>query len=42
MDLSEATKLLEKRRILYEIEDAFNSQVEEYSKNMDKFKEHEE
>lgn len=37
-DHTEVTKMLEKRRQLFEIEEAFNLQSEEFKKNMDKFK----
>ena len=37
-DHSEVTKMLEKRRQLYEIEEAFNLQTEEFKKNTEKFK----
>lgn len=42
IEVCEATKLLEKRRILYQIDEAFNKQVEEYNKKMEKFKKQEE
>ncbi len=42
IEVCEATKLLEKRRILYEVDEAFNNQMEEYHRNMEKFKKHEE
>jgi len=37
-DNSDVTKVLEKRRMLYEIEEAFSIQGEEYRKNMEKLK----
>lgn len=37
-DNSDVTKMLEKRRMLYEIEEAFSIQGEEYRKNMEKLK----
>lgn len=37
-DHTEVTKMLEKRRQLYEIEEAFNLQADEFKKNMEKFK----
>lgn len=37
-DHTEVTKMLEKRRQLFEIEEAFNLQSDEFKKNMDKFK----
>ena len=42
IEVCEATKLLGKRRVLYEVEEAFNNQVDEFNRNMEKFKEHEE
>lgn len=37
-DNSEVTKMLEKWRLLHEVEEAFNIQGEEYRKNIDKLK----
>lgn len=41
-EVSEATKLLEKRRMLYEVQEAYDQQIKEYNHNMDKFQKQEE
>lgn len=42
LEISEATKILEKRRVLFEVEEAFENQMNDYSKMMSKFKDQEE
>lgn len=41
-EVSEATKLLEKRRVLYEVQEAYDQQIKEYNHNMEKFRRQEE